>query len=86
MCRVPLKFLEAGFCNIILYLCGYFPRTNYSKATDGWVYHPDIPTSLLPYFRGLYIGKYPPPRGGKISADVIWGKKYEKAKRKRGKK
>jgi hypothetical protein len=27
--------------------------------------------------RGLYIGK--------ISADVIWGKKYEKAKRKRGK-
>jgi hypothetical protein len=27
----------------------------------------------------------PPPRGGKISADVIWGKKYEKVKRKRGK-
>jgi hypothetical protein len=28
----------------------------------------------------------PPPWGGeKISADVIWGKKYEKAKRKRGK-
>jgi hypothetical protein len=23
--------------------------------------------------------------GGKISADVIWGKKYEKTKRKRGK-
>jgi hypothetical protein len=39
------------------------------------------------YFRGLYIGKYPPSPGGeeKISADVIWGKKYEKAKRKRGK-
>jgi hypothetical protein len=38
--------------------------------------------------RGLYIGKYPPPLGGgegKISADVIWGKKHEKAKRKRGK-
>ncbi len=35
--------------------------------------------------RGLYIGKYPPPGGGEISADVIWGKKYEKAKRKRGK-
>jgi hypothetical protein len=35
-------------------------------------------------FRGLYIGKYPPPGGG-ISADVIWGKKYEKTKRKRGK-
>jgi hypothetical protein len=33
-------------------------------------------------YRGLYIGKYPPPPGG-ISADVIWGKKYEKAKRKR---
>jgi hypothetical protein len=28
----------------------------------------------------------PPPRGGeKISVDVIWGKKYEKAKRKWGK-
>jgi hypothetical protein len=37
--------------------------------------------------RGLYFGKYPPPPGGreKISADVIWGKKYEKAKRKKGK-
>jgi hypothetical protein len=35
--------------------------------------------------RGLYIGKYPPPWGGeKISADVIWGKKYEKVERKRG--
>ncbi len=30
------------------------------------------------------IGKYP-PLGGGILADVIWGKKYEKAKRKRGK-
>jgi hypothetical protein len=27
----------------------------------------------------------PPPGGEGISADVIWGKKYEKAKRKRGK-
>ncbi len=39
--------------------------------------------------RELYIGKYPPPpllRGEeKISANVIWGKKYEKAERKRGK-
>jgi hypothetical protein len=26
----------------------------------------------------------PPGGGGKISADVIWGKKYEKAKRKGG--
>jgi hypothetical protein len=34
--------------------------------------------------RGLYIGKYPPPLG-KISADVIWGEKYEKGKRKMGK-
>jgi hypothetical protein len=43
-------------------------------------FEPNINT----YFRGLYIGKYPPPGGG-ISADVIWGKKYEKAKKKRGK-
>jgi hypothetical protein len=35
--------------------------------------------------RGLYIGEKKPPRGGEISADVIWGKKYEKAKRKRRK-
>jgi hypothetical protein len=44
--------------------------------------------SLLSYnCRGLYIGKYPPPPPGEgeISADVIWGKKYEKWKRKRGK-
>jgi hypothetical protein len=35
--------------------------------------------------RGLYIGKYPPPpRGREISAEVIWGKKYEKVKRKKG--
>jgi hypothetical protein len=33
--------------------------------------------------RGLYIGKYPPR--GELSADVIWGTKYEKVKRKRGK-
>ncbi len=26
----------------------------------------------------------PPLGGGGISADVIWGKKYEKAKRKKG--
>ncbi len=35
---------------------------------------------------GAYIGKYPPPPlGGEISAEVIWGKKYEKVKRKGGK-
>jgi hypothetical protein len=28
----------------------------------------------------------PPPGGKGISANVIWGEKYEKAKRKRGKK
>ncbi len=26
----------------------------------------------------------PPPRGWKISANVIWGKKYAKAKKKKG--
>jgi hypothetical protein len=26
----------------------------------------------------------PPPGGGEISANVIWGKKYEKGKRKAG--
>jgi hypothetical protein len=38
--------------------------------------------------QGPIYWKIPPPLGGveKISADVIWGKKYEKAKRKRGKK
>ncbi len=35
--------------------------------------------------RGLYIGKYHPPPGGGISADVIWGGKYGKVKRKGGK-
>jgi hypothetical protein len=34
--------------------------------------------------RGLYIGKYPPPREvKKISVNGIWGKKYEKGQRKR---
>jgi hypothetical protein len=42
-------------------------------------------TQTVLYGRGLYIGKYPPQGGGKISADVILGKKYEKGKRKRGK-
>ncbi len=35
--------------------------------------------------KGLYIVKCPPPQGGGISANVVWGTKYEKAKRKRGK-
>jgi hypothetical protein len=36
---------------------------------------------------GVYIleNTLPPLGGGEISADVIWGKKYEKAKRKKGK-
>ncbi len=38
----------------------------------------DSPTTM-----SLYIGKY--PLGGEISANIIWGKKYEKANRKRGK-
>ncbi len=33
---------------------------------------------------GLYFGKYPGGEGG-ISANVFRGKKYEKAKRKKGK-
>jgi hypothetical protein len=36
--------------------------------------------------QGSIYWKIPPPPGGReISADVIWGKKYEKAKRKRWK-
>jgi hypothetical protein len=36
--------------------------------------------------QGSIYWKIPPPLGGggKISADVIWGKKYEKVERKRG--
>jgi hypothetical protein len=36
---------------------------------------------------GAYILENTPPRGGggAIPANVIWGKKYEKTKRKRGK-
>ncbi len=35
-------------------------------------------------FRGLYVGKYSPSWGEvEISANVIWGEKYEKWKRKR---
>jgi hypothetical protein len=35
---------------------------------------------------GVYIMENtPPPGGGEISADVNWGKKYEKTKRKRRK-
>jgi hypothetical protein len=38
-------------------------------------------------YRGLYFGKYPPspPERGEITANVIWGKNYEKGKCKRGK-
>jgi hypothetical protein len=36
--------------------------------------------------RGLYIGKYPPPPGGgEISADVIWGKNMKRVRENRGK-
>jgi hypothetical protein len=34
---------------------------------------------------GVYILENTPTLGGEISADVIWQKKYEKWKRKRGK-
>jgi hypothetical protein len=34
---------------------------------------------------GVYILENTPPWGRGISADVIWGKKFEMAKRKRGK-
>ncbi len=54
----------------------------YCVDCDAKVYIPIKFSTLLP--RGLYIGKYHPPGGG-ISANVIWGKKYEKAKRKRRK-
>jgi hypothetical protein len=65
------------------------PQYHYPPTTA-----PRCPTSLLKsghspptmvlkifikFLRGQYIGKYP------ISADVIWGEKYEKGKRKRGK-
>jgi hypothetical protein len=43
-----------------------------------------LPVWCCPACRGLYIGKYC-PLGGGISVDGIWGKKYEKVKRKRGK-
>jgi hypothetical protein len=33
-------------------------------------------------FRGLYIGKYPPPREGKMSNDVIWGKNIKRGREK----
>ncbi len=36
------------------------------------------------YQGSIYWKIPPPPLGGKISADVIWGKKYEKGKRKKG--
>jgi hypothetical protein len=35
--------------------------------------------------QGSIYWKITPTPQGKISADVIWGEKYEKAKRKRGK-
>ncbi len=41
---------------------------------------------FIPPLRGLYIGKYlPPPWGGEISADVIFGKKQGKGEEKKGK-
>jgi hypothetical protein len=35
--------------------------------------------------RGLYIGKYPLPRGGRISANVILGKNIKSGREKGGK-
>ncbi len=37
---------------------------------------------LLNFMPGVYILENIPPPGREISADVIWGKKYEKGKRK----
>jgi hypothetical protein len=51
-----------------------FRKTKHRKAHQG--------CRSLVFSRGLYTGKYPPGGGG---TNVIWGKKYEKVKRKRGK-
>jgi hypothetical protein len=42
---------------------------------------------LAPYYTGVWSiqWKGPPPQGAGISEDVIWGQKYVKKKRKRGK-
>jgi hypothetical protein len=66
-----------------------YPLTPFSDKSYlvRWSLKPGFPFLYVFYVvRGLYIGKDPPPRGGGgISADVIWGKKYEKWKRKRRK-
>ncbi len=44
---------------------------------------PDLDRYGTPTPRGLYIWKYPLGEGG-ISADVIWGNKYENTNNKKG--
>ncbi len=36
---------------------------------------------MLRLYRGLYIGKYPPPCGGML-ANVIWGKNMKRGREK----
>jgi hypothetical protein len=50
-----------------------------------WPQNPLKHLSPLWFSKGPINWKIPPPREREISADVIWGKKYEKVKRKRGK-
>ncbi len=63
--------------------------TNFStdhRYASGVIYFQGASFYVLQSLPGVYILENTPPPWGeeKISADVIWGKKYEKVKRKRG--
>jgi hypothetical protein len=56
----------------LLYISGTYASRSRQKVH---YFHPEA----------YILENTPPPPGGEISANVIWGNKYEKAKRKRGK-
>jgi hypothetical protein len=95
---MPSFISQPGFCNCFitllltipedimrlssLHAVGECAKSNFAHSPNA-----QAPTSCTLLVRtGVYILENTPPPcgGGKISAYVIWGKKYEKGKRKRG--
>ncbi len=76
MLRIRIKNADADPGKILM-------RIRIHALTELW--RTNSIRNLYKDSKGLYIGKYPHPgAGGEILADVIWGKKYENAKNKKG--
>jgi hypothetical protein len=76
------RILVKPFINLLIHHFKMITGT----STKPTILIPGTVPSVFNNYRGLYIGKYPPPPSrGEISADVIWGKNMKSRREKGGK-